>query len=311
MWGYPRHLILDVISSCGLKCPICPQGRKEIPRAPASLEPELFKLILDQLGPYLYTLTLTNWGEPLRYPHLIDLVKYARKWSIYIGFSTNLQNFNTDQADALLESDIDEIGCSIDGATEETYLTYRVGGQFQDAIDRMQYLVNQRNKIGRKRPKIRWQVLLNRYTEKEIDLIITRGRQIGVDSIVFVPIYVDIAGLFCRTPRERYERDKDWLPVNPDYSWYDYSTGLLKQIPPTCEKLWDTMIVHPDGSVSPCCGVINPDHDFGRISLQGESLIRIFNNAKYQSARRMIRTRTITDPELVCTHCLKNGVLIY
>ncbi len=309
--GFPRHLILDVFSSCGLHCPICPQGRQEIPRKPSVLDPDLFRTILDCFGPYLYTLTLTNWGEPLRYPHLVELVEYARKWSVYIGFSTNLQTFSRDRIERLLETDIDEIGCSIDGATEPTYQKYRVGGSFSNAIDRMTYLVRRRNELGRRTPKIRWQVLLNCHTEKEIDLIIETGRSIGVDSIVFVPIYVDIAGLFVRTPRERFDRDRDWLPLDSGMSWYNYETGLLKHSPAICDKLWDTMVIHPDGAVSPCCGVIDPQHDFGRITPGRLNGLSLFNNTSYRTARRMIRSGRRLDSGLVCSHCVTHGVLIY
>lgn len=308
--GYPRHLIVDLINVCGLKCPICPNGRCEIPRKPAQMTPDLFRRIMRVMGPYLYTLTLTNWGEPLRHPRLPELLAIARKYPCYIGFSSNLQHLTDDLLDDLIQSGIDEIGVSIDGATAETYSRYRVGGDFDTAVQNMQRLIDRRNALGRQRPKIRWQVLLNKYTELETDAIIRRGRDIGVDSVMFVPIFVDISRMFTHSPAERLARDGDWLPENAQLSIYDYETGRLKGNPTFCSKLWDSMVIHPDGAVSPCCAVIDPKDDFGRFP-EDNRLLRVWNNPAYRNARGRMARRIKTPGDTVCEHCLRYGVLIY
>ncbi len=308
VWGYPRHLIIDVINVCGLHCPICPQGRSEIPRKTARISKELFSDILDRLGPYLYTLTLTNWGEPLRHPDIIDLLRIARKSPAYIGFSSNLQNLSREIVDELLLSGVDEIGCSIDGGTAPTYQKYRVGGDFHVALSNMKHLVDRKRELGLSVPKIRWQVLINRYTEKEIDLIHKTAEEIGVDSVVWVPIYVDIGRMLIDTPEQRFARDKDWLPADEDLSWYDYRTGRFKQVTYFCDKLWDSIVIHPDGAMSPCCAVIDPADDFGK---WGSDFFKVWNGQRYRTARKLVKSGKPGDPDIVCSHCMKNGVLIF
>ncbi|MBN1354809.1 radical SAM protein [bacterium] len=310
VWGYPRHLMIDLVNTCGLKCPICAQGRGEIPRKPAKIEESLFKSIIDRLGPYLVTLTLTNWGEPLHHPQAIAFIRYARRHkSMYIGFSTNLQMLPPD-LDALLQSGIDEIGCSIDGATENTYRKYRIGGDFNRAMNNMKRLVNRKRELNLNAPRIRWQVLLNRYTENELTDIQHMAGEIGVDSVVFVPIYVDIARMFTASAMERFERDREWLPRDEGLSWYNYHTGTFKKPPAVCGKLWDSMVIHPDGSVSPCCAVIDPKDDFG-IWRNGRDFWKIWNGDNYRAARRLMAGNDSDIDGIVCRRCVQNGVVIY
>lgn len=310
VYGYPRHLIVDVVNQCGLKCPICPNGCGEIPRKTSRMHPELFSDIIDTLGPWLYTLTLTNWGEPLSHPQLPELLKIARRSPAYIGFSTNLQYLPDTLMDQIIQSGVDEIGISIDGSNSETYKKYRIGGDFDTAIKNMKRLVNRRAELKCTSPKIRWQVLLNRYTETQTESVIEMAESIGVDSVIFVPIYLDISGMFTRSPMERMERQGDWLPDNPAYRNYDVSTGRLKGDPRFCSKLWDSMVIHPDGAISPCCAVIDPQDDFAQFSRKS-SFLSIWNNDKYQQARKRISGRCGSSGTTVCEHCIEKGILIY
>jgi MoaA/NifB/PqqE/SkfB family radical SAM enzyme len=307
--GYPRHLIIDPVNTCGLQCPICPNGRRETPREPGVMTRSLFSKIMRTCGPYLYTLTLTNWGEPLRHPGILELLSIARKYPCYIGFSSNLQYLPSQLADGLIQSGIDEIGVSIDGATAEVYNRYRIGGDFETAMNNLRLLVSRRRRLGAAKPKIRWQVLLHRHTEKETDAIIDRAHDIGVDSVVFVPILVDISRMFTHTPEERLSRDSDWLPENPELSGYDYETGRLKGDPRFCSKLWDTMVIHPDGAVSPCCAVINPEDDFGAITEKG-GFWKTWNGRRYRTARARMARKPAEPGNLVCDQCLRHGILI-
>ncbi len=309
VFGYPRHLIVDLVNACGLRCPICPNGRGEIPRATNVMSKELFRNIMDTLGDYLFTLTLTNWGEPLRHPNILELLAVANEYPCYTGFSSNLQYLSTELADGLILSGLDEIGVSIDGASEDVYSKYRVGGSFSKALENLSMLVERRRNLNSKTPKIRWQVLLNRYTENETDAIIDLAEKTGVDSVVFVPILIDISRMFTHNPEERLKRDAGWLPVNPDYVIYD-SSGRLKGNPKFCSKLWDTMVIHPDGAVSPCCAVIDPANDFGRIA-EKKWFFKIWNGSHYKAARACISGKKDGSPDTVCQKCLKYGVLIY
>jgi radical SAM protein with 4Fe4S-binding SPASM domain len=307
--SYPRHMVLDLINICGLNCPICPQGQGKIKRAPASIDLDYFSALMEKFGPFLYTLTLTNWGEPFLYPRLAEALRIARKYPIYIGFSTNLQKLPSD-IDGILLSGIDEIGCSIDGASAAAYAKYRIGGDFSRAIDAMKLLVEKRNALGLKIPKIRWQVLLNRYTEPETDSVISAAEMAGVDSVVFLPIYVDIANMFTQSPQKRFENDRDWLPADENLSWYDYSSGRLKNPPKICTRLWDTLVIHPDGAISPCCAVIDPKDDFGKLKNVND-FWEVWNGPRFRSARNLLKRKPRKlDEKVVCSKCVEEGILI-
>ena len=309
--GFPRHAILDLINVCGLNCPMCPEGRHQILRKKSRMSFELFKSIIDEIGPYLYTLTLTNWGEPLLHPELLKFLEYARKFPPYIGFSSNLQHMKHSFADRLLVSGINEIGCSIDGVTQGTYQQFRTGGDLRIALKNMIYLVERKHQLGLREPKIRWQVLLNRYTEKQTTSIIRAAQNIGLDSLVFIPIYVDLGRMFNTSPEERFHADKEWLPEDEKLSIYNYQTGNLKRKSTICSQLWDSIVIQPDGAISPCCAIINPDDDFGSIA-SDHSIRKAWNGKKYLDARKLFRSESGMDEStsLVCEHCRNNGLLI-
>ncbi|MBN1296342.1 SPASM domain-containing protein [bacterium] len=310
VFGYPRHVIVDLINVCGLKCPICPNGRGEIPRPPTRMTTDLFRRIMRTLGPYTYTLTLTNWGEPLNHPNLLDLLAIARKYPCYIGFSTNLQHLPDDLLDGLILSGLDEIGVSIDGATATTYNQYRVGGDFSLAMTHLRRLVDRRRELNSKKPKIRWQVLLNRFTENETTDIIDLAASTGVDSIMFIPILIDISRMFTHDPMDRLARDGQWLPETERFNAYDRRTGRLKGDPRFCPKLWDSVVIHPDGSMSPCCAVIDPKDDFGHFP-HDNRFRSVWNGPSYRRARGRMAGRRKTPSGTVCEHCINHGVMIF
>lgn len=307
--GYPKNLIIDTINKCNLRCPLCPSGQVAIPRKTGVMELGLYQQIIKELGPYLYTLILTNWGEPLLQPRLIEMIRFARKFPVYIGISSNFHHLARHGAEQLILSGLDEIAVSIDGASQQIYERYRRGGNLELVLANLRELLAVRKRLGSTTPKVRWQYLVTRDSEQELEAVKTLAAEIGVDELVLVPIYLGIQEMFTNDPQTRYQRYRDWLPSLPEFTLYDPQTGTLKDQRTKCHMLWDTFVVNWDGTVSPCCAVIDPVHDFG--DLRRQKFRQIWNGPAYTQARKMFRTGLPSELPLVCRSCLEHGVVIF
>ena len=79
------------------------------------------------MGAYLYRVDLHNWGEPLLNDEIYRMISYARASNIEVHVSSNLNVINKVKAEKLVESGLDVLIVSLDGACQETYMQYRIG----------------------------------------------------------------------------------------------------------------------------------------------------------------------------------------
>src|SRR5258708_9032179 len=87
--------------------------------------------MIELIIPTLIGVSLSYSGEPLLNRQVPDLVRYLHEARISTSFSTNLSiPMSEVQAEALVGAGLDRMQISLDGASEDTYRRYRVGGNF-------------------------------------------------------------------------------------------------------------------------------------------------------------------------------------
>lgn len=323
LFSYPYTLVIDPTNICNLKCPLCPTWQDIKARPKGKMNLATFSALLDEVGPYLFALTLCNWGEPLLNPELTAMIRYAKKFNIVTGLSTNLNYLPDETAQELAQSGIDIIVISIDGTSQENYAKYRVGGNPAVVSDNIKKLISYRQST-KNFPHLVWQFLVNKYNEAELDAAHATARTFGLQ---FLPSSM-------RTPmgkellfplHERVKEMKDWLPKNPAYNRYAYEiTPSTRTKQTTCKWLWNTLVVNWDGSVSPCCGVFEKKWDFQiyrRDSGKKSALHRAWNSPRYRLARKLIAAHMGKSPDtdslarlseregLICSRCVHYGFL--
>ena len=82
VWGYPISIMIEPISRCNLRCPLCPIGARELKRDLGVMSLENFKLVLDNVGRYVKVIALWNQGEPTINDHLPEMISEATKRGI-------------------------------------------------------------------------------------------------------------------------------------------------------------------------------------------------------------------------------------
>src|SRR3954464_12958801 len=133
-WGLPMSISFEPTTSCNLRCPECPSGLRSFTRPTGMMEADLFKKTIDELHQTLMYLIFYFQGEPYLHPQFTDLVKYASSKNIYTATSTNAHYLTDENAKKTVESGLDRLIISIDGTTQETYESYRIGGNLQKVI---------------------------------------------------------------------------------------------------------------------------------------------------------------------------------
>ena len=329
VFGYPTHLTVDVTNICNLKCPLCPTGVGAPGRKKGMMPFTTFKKIIDEVGNYLVSIDLFNWGEPLMNKDVCEMIAYAHERHITTSLSSNFQRFSEAVAEGLISSGLDILILSIDGASQESYEKYRVGGDFGKAIEHISLLVKKKRELKSAHPHICWQFLVMRHNEHEVEAAKKMAAELGVDSITIDHAYLPV------TPKKEAMK---WLPLDPKYHRYDPAElekkwqALEKEhdtAPESvnrqtaagtqeirnendagqndykrrvnCSWLWTQATINWDGSVAPCCAVYEPSFDFGSIS--ETSFKKAWNNEKYRASRRFSSKGETGKVMTVCMQC--------
>jgi MoaA/NifB/PqqE/SkfB family radical SAM enzyme len=307
----PLKLNIDVTNTCQLRCPMCLTGLKLQDRPIGNLSQDVFKSLLDEIGDSVFFLDFFNWGEPLINKHVEQYIKIANQKKIWTTISTNLSLPLTDQRiQDLIESGLSEMIISADGASPETYATYRQGGDFELVMKNMQRFIQMKKQLGRKNPFILWRFLVFRFNEHEIQKASGLASQYNVDGIVFAAPYID------------YERFPHWVPKNKKFQikpLQDYLESPKTSDPPTpasseksspekhrtrCDWHYVSSAINSDGSIAPCCALFGKADDFASYTgKDGGSYMAGINSEKYQMIRNRFAGHIDHAVDLVCENC--------
>lgn len=301
---YPNTLTIDIGNVCNLRCPLCPTGRGDGDAAKGFMKFEEYCRVIDELAPYLTKLDLHNWGEPLLNKDLIPMINYAKKRSIPVHISTNLMRLTPETAKELIATKLEKIFISCDGASPETYSTYRVGGDFSTVIDNTRILVDEKRRQGNSYTRLRLLFHVFRHNEHEIEKIAELARSLSVE-LVIDRMRPDMGKEVFEDTKDAINRDREWIPTNPDYCPFDMEKESKKR-ETSCRELWKTAVVNWEGSILPCCAVYGEKYRFGNIF--EESFKKIWNNDKYRSAREEVLGKTERSPT-ICHICKSHGYL--
>jgi len=291
-WGMPFNISFEPTTFCNLRCPECPSGLRAFTRPTGMLRKDFFRATIDELSSTLIYLYFYFQGEPYLNPDFLDMVKYASDKGIYTVTSTNAHFLNDTNAQRTIESGLNRIIISIDGTTQETYQNYRIGGKLEKVIEGTKRLITWKKKLGSRTPHIIFQFLVVRPNEHQIDEVLTLGKAIGVDEVVFKTAQV-----------YDYKYGNPLIPSIDKYARYkqqaDGTYTIKNRLLNHCWKLWHSCVITWDGKVVPCCFDKDAKHQLG--NLQQQSFADIWQSDAYQHFRRAIlKSRKEID---ICANC--------
>ena len=187
----PKALYLESVAACNLACPGCDRDSIEGSRdGRLVMDWPTYQKAIDSLSPDLEYMEYHLGGENFMHREWPRMIRYAKEKNprCFVFTSTNGHYFRTaKEREEFATCGLDGVVFSIDGATPETYVKYRVRGDFNRVIDNLRGCVETRNRLGRKPPIIVWRYILFRWndTKEEMDAARRMAREIGVDALAW------------------------------------------------------------------------------------------------------------------------------
>jgi radical SAM protein with 4Fe4S-binding SPASM domain len=290
-WGWPLHMHVELTNYCNLRCKVCPTGIETLKRKPAALDPAILERIIREAGPYLLTLSLWGWGEPLLHPRLSEILRLVHGRGIITFLSTNGQNLDDPEVlKALIEYPPTYLIVAIDGMTDETYSAYRVGAKLAPALAGVNRLAQMKRERGQQFPILHHRYIVMKHNEHELPLL----KQFAMDN------HFDICTIRTLSIID-FQNDagyRELVPENSRFSAYEYENNVrVSRRDFICEKAFIFPAVFADGTLVDC------DQDFNASQAYGNLVNSPSFSALWQSKKAAKIRKTIRDDMDSFSHC--------
>lgn len=292
-----KELRLEASSKCQLKCPLCLTGthyhRQHSSVGWGHLRHKDFEQFLKQ-NPQIRHIELSNYGEIFLNPDINAIIETAYQQGVTLSAinGVNLNHIREDTLEALVKFGFRKLKVSIDGASQESYQIYRVGGNFEQVIAHIKKINEWKAYYRSKYPLLKWQFIIFGHNEHELPL----ARQMA-------------ASLGMRFKAKLNYAPKKYPIKNPDFVKKESGLGVAnieeyerqqkKLYSPACLQLWTSPQVNWDGKLLGCC--VNHFGDFGNVFEEG--LPQLLQSERYVYAKQMLLGEKPARPDIPCTAC--------
>jgi radical SAM protein with 4Fe4S-binding SPASM domain len=269
LWGYlarrssvpalPVEYVVETTAKCNLYCPMC--TRESFPQPKEDMSQDVFERLVRESATTAEHMMLIGLGEPLLDPAIYGRIEFCHRHSISTLISTNGVLLDERAAARLLDSPLEQMTLSFDGAKKETFEFYRKGANFERVRDN--FVRFARMKKERHSPM---QVV--------VQMVRMEGNAAEVND--FISFWSAIPGV----DQVRIKEDETNL-MRPDAG---HSAAEWKH---PCHYLWrGPLYVKHNGDVYPCCQSYGLNGaPVGNIGEQ--PLIQIWNSPEMQRMRRL------------------------
>lgn len=184
---FPLEIQVEVTTYCNLACTMC--VRPFVSPRPTHIPYEVLSKLFP-IFPVALKLVPFGGGEPLLYPHFIELVERAKQSGVKVVFNTNGSLLTEEISRILVSNSVDMVSISLDAATEETYRAIRLGAEFSKVINNISALNAVKGEQSKSLPKIGLAYVPMVDNVGEIPLLLSLAREIGAQHITFEALYV-------------------------------------------------------------------------------------------------------------------------
>lgn len=317
----PIHIHVEPTTYCNLRCKFC-----EITsiKRPCHLRLSQYKHVYDRIRPL--KVSLVGLGETLLNPDAIRIIRYTKEQGSQIVTTSNGTLLTREVSRQLVESGLDLVKISLDGATKETYREIRGRDCFDMVVENIRVLSEEKQKARSKTPYLRLNLVINRLNLPELGDYLVIAKRLGVDAVFFKLMYITPANEPCRilmedvSPQEVGKRLLGAQKVAADIKLATNVPDVLKRIPyrwrdydqrwnapkenRICLLPWFSCYIRADGRVQPCCSCHTEGEDFGNLLTQDFN--EIWNGVRIQRFRQ--RSRAGDLPYYICRGCKPYGI---
>src|SRR5579871_740432 len=284
LWGYltrrsrlsglPVEYIVETTAKCNLYCPMCPRETHKQPKA--DMAQDVFERLVREAGETAEHMMLIGLGEPFMDPRIFERIEFCHQHSISTLLSTNGTFLDEKLSARILDSPLEQIKLSFDGAKKATFEFYRKGARFEKVRDN--FVRFARMKAERGSP-----------LQVVIQMVRMEGNAGEVDE--FIRFWGAVKGI----DQIRIKQDETNL-MRPD------AGHTAEEWKHPCHYLWrGPMYVKQNGDVYPCCQSYMLDGaPLGNLGTQ--PLAQIWNSDAMQEMRRLHASGRGGEVD-VCSRC--------
>ncbi len=204
----PRLIFWELTKGCNLRCVHCRATATEL-SAPSDLSTEAARDIIDQIAEVSNPILVLSGGEPLFRSDIFQLARYGTDKGLRVALATNGTLVTKHVARMIVDSGVQRVAISLDGADATTHDSFRgIPGSFDAAIAGFRNLKN----LGM---SVQINTTIARHNAHQLPAVLDLARSIGADALhtfLLVPVGcgVDIAAEQM-VPPEEYERMLNWF----------------------------------------------------------------------------------------------------
>jgi len=248
---------------------------------------------MNEMGPYLLTLSLWGWGEPLLHPQLADILRITQNRGVTTFLSTNGQNLDDETVQqALIKYPPTRLFVCLDGLTDETNNLFRTGSKLAPALAGVRQLAKMKRRKNSRLPVLQFRYIVMKHNEHELPQVPEFAAENQFDEVIIRTLNIIDA------PEDAH---RQLIPDGEKFRAYDYAND--KRISRTdfiCEKAFTFPAIFTDGTVVACDQDCNAQQPIGSIA-DGSSFASTWWSKRATETRRQIRD----NPETLsfCKNC--------
>lgn len=291
-FGIPLGISIEPTNHCNLGCKECPTGMNILKRPKSNIDLTLAKQSIEELAPALTTVIFYFQGEPFINKEIFELINHAAKKKVYSIISSNGHYFSKDNVRNIIASGLGNLIVSVDGTTQQIYEKYRVGGSLEKVLEGVKLLVQEKQQLKSRSPKITLQFLVTAENEHQINDAKKLAKELKVDKISFKTAQI-----------YDFKNGNPLIPKQDKYSRYqkqkDSTYKIKSKLKNRCWRMWSQPVITVAGDVVPCC--FDKDAYFKMGNLNEQSFNEIWQSESYKNFRKKVFTdRKSID---ICQNC--------
>lgn len=306
--GKPLRLFIELTKNCNLRCVMC-----RVPdRYDASLDMpyETFTRLADELFPCAEYVDLRGWGESTIMRDWERYLDYALGFDTRFGLVTNLTVRNDGMWRKIARAGF-SLSVSLDGATKETFESIRRRASFEGVLSNLRKVAGYYREYGINPYRLCLLMTVQRGNLHEVPGVVRLARDLGLINVRLSPCYGPApyalhgaypAGEIRRTADEALRLGKEYgIKVDLVGTFGSAEEkGLSLALRQRCDHPWTMLHVTADGSLGPCCHLIDPPLRLGRLGEGG--FTAAWNSTGFQLFRKLIHTQ---NRHCFCDRCFR------
>ena len=256
----PDEIIIEPTNICNLKCPVCPTTYG-MERKLGFMKFDLFKSIIDDLKIYKKKplISMNFAGEPMLNKEIYKFIEYANINKFKTFISTNVTAINSINSEKLINAGLSAIHLCIDGFSNKSHDTYRIGSNFQQIKNNIEIFLKTKKKYNKTNLNVSIQTLITSLSINEKESMVDWAKKIGADSIYFKSL-----SMGSHTTKEIKDKWNFLVPNEKEYKRKQFKFNY-----PVCGIPRNQSVVYWNGNLGLCCIDYSNDIKISNINKDG------------------------------------------